>query len=150
MILSSHFFKAITLLAFCFSMLLSTAYGQDGIWHELAKVEYEKKYNKELNENINYPIFSPEIQALEGKTVNVTGYVIPLEIGSDYFVLSAFPFASCFFCGAAGPETVIEVYSTKPLKLTGDDRITVRGRLELNRSDINHLMFMLRDAVLLP
>ncbi|MGF1532155.1 MAG: hypothetical protein ACFCUI_00500 [Bernardetiaceae bacterium] len=126
------------------------AQGQPDLWRELSKVTYEKRYNPEIEENINYPVFGDNIKALDGKMVTVSGYVIPLEIGSDYFVLSAFPFASCFFCGAAGPETVMEVYSAKPFRVTSDARITVRGRLSLNQEDINHLMFMLHDAVLIP
>ncbi|MEM6299908.1 MAG: hypothetical protein AAF740_14565 [Bacteroidota bacterium] len=133
----------------CFFFLLTSSAFSQNLWRELSKVEYEKVYNEEYAANINYPIFSEDITKLEGTKVTVSGYVIPLEVGEDYFILSAFPFASCFFCGAAGPETVIEIYSAKPFKVTSDQRITLSGTLELNRSDLNHLMFKLRDAVLI-
>lgn len=152
MILFKPYSKLVYGVLFSFALFFSVQAQDTGkdLWHELAKVEYEKKYSEEMDANINYPIFGENIKAMEGTKVTVSGYVIPLEIGSNYFVLSAFPFASCFFCGAAGPETVMEVYSAKPFKVTSDERITVQGTLELNYSDVNHLMFMLRDAVLIP
>ncbi len=146
--LSTIFSKKLFAISCFFFLLTSNAFSQN-LWRELSKVEYEKRYNEEFAANINYPIFSEDITKLEGTKVTVSGYVIPLEVGEDYFVLSAFPFASCFFCGAAGPETVIEIYSAKPFRVTSDQRIILNGTLELNRSDLNHLMFKLRDAVLI-
>ena len=51
----------------------------------------------------------------------------------------------CFFCGGAGPETVMEVEASEPVKFQAD-AIYLKGRLELNADDINRLMYKIVDA----
>lgn len=54
-----------------------------------------------------------------------------------------------FFCGGAGPETIAEVsFKVKTDKFDADQFIRVKGKLKLNESDIDHVNFMLVDAVL--
>lgn len=129
---------------------------QDGAivlsWQTLAKVTFEDQYNEELETYISYPLFSPEVQALDGQEVLVSGYVIPLEeTGEDILVLSAFPFSSCFFCGGAGPESVMDI----KLKNSTDNRYKTdqmtrfRGKLRLNDSDLYYLNYILEEAVAL-
>ena len=45
----------------------------------------------------------------------------------------------------AGPETVMEVYSKDSIKYTAE-AIIIRGKLELNDSDVNRLMYILNNA----
>jgi hypothetical protein len=62
-------------------------------------------------------------------------------------VLSAFPYSSCFFCGQAGPESVIEIQFAKQYTgLRMDKIITVRGTLRLNADDILQLNYILEDV----
>ena len=51
----------------------------------------------------------------------------------------------CFFCGGAGPETVMEVYAKTPVKFTSE-AVTLRGKLELNADDVNRLIYSLTEA----
>ena len=51
----------------------------------------------------------------------------------------------CFFCNGAGPETVMEVYAKESIKYTSEP-IIIKGKLELNDSDINRLFYALHDA----
>jgi len=51
----------------------------------------------------------------------------------------------CFFCGGAGPETVMEVEAREPIEYTADP-ITLKGTLHLNPDDINALMYKMTDA----
>jgi hypothetical protein len=53
----------------------------------------------------------------------------------------------CFFCGGAGPETVMDVFATNPVEYSAE-QVTLRGKLELNATDINRLMYALTDAEL--
>ena len=96
---------------------------------------------------VDVPVFSEEIKALEGKEITIKGYIIPVEGYKSHkeFILSAFPYNMCFFCGGAGPETVMEVYSKEPVEYTAE-QVVIRGKLELNSSDINRLMYALNDA----
>jgi hypothetical protein len=66
--------------------------------------------------------------------------------GHKEFVFSAFPYNMCFFCGGAGPETVMEVYAKDEVQFTAE-AITIKGKLKLNDKDINRLIYSLSDVV---
>jgi hypothetical protein len=129
----------------------SSVFAQDAksLWTTLSKVTFKKQYDEMLGFKVDVPIFSPEIKALEGKSVEIRGYIIPVEgyRGQKEFVFSAFPYNMCFFCGGAGPESVMEVVSKESIKYT-TEAITIKGKLDLNASDINRLMYGLKDAEL--
>ncbi|MFK7935533.1 MAG: hypothetical protein AB8G22_18610 [Saprospiraceae bacterium] len=129
---------------------------RDGIvdlnWQILAMVAFEEEYNEELDQYIPYPKFSPTVQALAGKEVYIQGYYIPVDESgdADIVVLSAFPFSACFFCGNAGPESVMDIQLKNKTKLNfkTDDRITFKGKLKLNDSDLYYLNYILEEAEL--
>lgn len=116
-------------------------------WKLLAKVEWSEKYSKEHDEQFYYPKFASEVLAMNGKPVQIKGYVIPVDVETGYFVLSANPFASCFFCGQAGPETIVEL-QMKPggKRFNTDDVVTFKGVLRLNYEDLMHCNYMLENA----
>lgn len=120
---------------------------QTSEWELLSTVEIVMGYDEFMGTEIEKPEFSEQLKDREGTNVTLEGFIIPLEqeTKQDYFVLSRFPYASCFFCGAAGPETVAEVYSEKKFKYT-DERIRVVGKLRLNNNDPLHLFYVLDDA----
>ncbi len=132
------------ILSFAFS---ATAQSSPPLWKTLAKITYKKEYDDLLGFKVDVPVFSDDIKALAGKEVTVKGYIIPTEGYKSHteFIFSAFPYSMCFFCGGAGPETVMEVYSKDPIKYTTDP-IIIKGKLELNDSDVNRLMYILKDA----
>lgn len=118
-------------------------------WELLSTVTWNRAFDEMLGQESELPIFSEQLYEMEGKKVTISGYVIPLEAGAEqqYFVLSRFPYQSCFFCGAAGPETVVEIYPTLPRDdLKPDQKITVTGKLFLNPSDPLHLSFIIKEA----
>ena len=119
------------------------------LWKTLSKITYEKKYDELLGFKVDVPVFADQIKDLEGKIVEVSGYIVPVEGYKSHteFVFSAYPYNMCFFCGGAGPETVMEVTSTEPVKYN-TDRVKLRGKLLLNSDDINRLMYVLVDAEL--
>jgi len=51
----------------------------------------------------------------------------------------------CFFCGGAGPETVMEVEAVEEVAFTAE-QIEIRGILRLNNEDINKLMYRLEEV----
>jgi len=125
-------------------------YSNDNVWSTLAKVTYES--TEDEFGMINLPIFSSEIEAMEGTEITVPGYIIPAGgldavFEPNHFVLSSLPLAACFFCGVGGPETVIEVYLDEPIEYT-DTPIKIKGKLTLNPHDIYQLMYILEDATL--
>ncbi len=123
--------------------------GEDGgLWRILGTLTYEKQYNDMFGFEIDMPVFGEEIKALEGEIVMIRGYIIPVEGYRNHkeFIFSAYPYSQCFFCGAAGPETVMEIYAAEPVRFTSEI-IWLKGRLVLNDNDINHLFYILEDVV---
>ena len=127
--------------------ILIGGYQYSNTWNTLSKVKIERKLDPSLNFEVDFPTFSEEILALNGKEIELEGWMIPLDElrGENYFVLSALPFANCFFCGGAGPETVIEVFTEEKVEFEVD-RIKVKGKLRLNANDPMQLMYILNNA----
>lgn len=119
-------------------------------WKTLSKVNYETRFDELTQFEEEYPIFSKEVEALNGKEITVEGWMIPLDElrGENYFVLSSLPFANCFFCGGAGPETVIEIFSKKQIDFT-EKKIKVTGVLTINADDPLRLMYILNEVRLI-
>lgn len=116
-------------------------------WELLSTVEIVKGYDSFMGAEIDQPKFSEQLILREGKEITLEGFIIPLEQEENqkYFVLSRFPYQSCFFCGAAGPETVVEVYSERTFRIT-DERVRVEGKLKLNDDNPLHLFFILENS----
>ena len=96
---------------------------------------------------VYFPLFKDKQKVLADKQVSITGYIIPIDIEMDLYVLSAFPFSACFFCGAAGPESVMAIYfKSDDLSFKNDERLPLTGNFELNDSDVNELIYILREA----
>lgn len=121
----------------------------ENTWKTLARITYKKEFDELMGFKIDKPVFGDKVKALEGKEVVMKGYIIPVEGYKSHkeFILSAFPYNMCFFCGGAGPETVMEVLAKEPVKYHAD-AIYLKGTLKLNADDINRLMYFLEDAVL--
>ena len=124
---------------------MTNAQNSEANWKTLSKIDYEK--SKDEYGEIFVPKFNAEIRALEGKEIELSGYIIPFEgmFKPDHIIISSLPIASCFFCGGAGPESVAEVYTKEAVKYTAK-KVTVRGKLALNDKDSDQLMYILRDA----
>lgn len=137
------------LLVFCSALMLVSAAApeQSNIWQTLSKITFKKEFDELLGYKVDRPVFSKEVKALEGKEVTVRGYIIPTEgyISPKQFVLSAYPFSSCFFCGGAGPETVMEVTANAAIKYTPNP-VTLKGVLQLNSTDPNRLFYAIEKA----
>jgi hypothetical protein len=120
-------------------------------WNEFARTKFEPKYNEKLGEYLYNPIFTPELKSFVGKEVTIEGYYVPFAPEeATYIVLSKFPMSQCFFCGGGGPESIAEInFLKEPDKFQVDDLITVKGKLQLNVDDMEHVNFILTDAVVI-
>jgi hypothetical protein len=124
---------------------------QNNAWNTLAQVTIRQEKHKTGGYMVDVPSFSTALLLLNGKPITLKGYMIPLqELRQQYqFVFSRYPFALCYFCGAAGIETVVEVRSRQAIKFT-EDNITLKGILKLNPQDTAHLLYILEDAEIIP
>ncbi|MDX5428386.1 MAG: DUF3299 domain-containing protein [Bacteroidota bacterium] len=120
-------------LTFFFLMSTSVLFGQVKLdWRKLSEVTLKEAYQR--NDEIwrLSPTFPESLKSLDGKKVRITGYIIPLDVEGVHFALSAFPFSSCFFCGGAGPETVISIeFADRPREYKVDEVVTLEGILHL-------------------
>ena len=117
-------------------------------WNTLADVKFAPTFSEELGISYDRATFGKWILLFEGKEVKITGYMIPLDGMGVSYVLSRNPNATCFFCGGAGPETVVEL-ELKPSAIGRyplDDYRTFKGILRLNRENIDHLTYVLEEA----
>lgn len=124
--------------------------GEKDIWLKLMKIKWVEKYNRKYKTHMLYPKFNKSVLALDGKTITIEGHLIPTELyagDGKFVVLSALPFKSCYFCGGAGPESVMEVHLKRKRTTFHSKKITFKGRLELNHNDPDHLIYLLKDAV---
>lgn len=124
-------------LLICFCISLSLSAQVDLTWETLAEIEYSYVQNFEANFWYGTPSFSESVKQLEGKEVQIKGYVLPMDVSGEAYVLSAFPFASCFFCGGAGQESVIELrLEDYKQKFETDEYLEFRGILKLNDQEL--------------
>ncbi len=130
---------------------IETEKNPSDMWKTLGKVTFKMKKDDIMGYDVEVPIFSKTVKALAGKTIEIRGYIIPVEgyKQQGYFVFSAYPYNLCYFCGGAGKETVMEVFTKKntTIKYTAKP-ITIKGELVLNSKDVNKLMYLLEDAVI--
>ncbi len=116
-------------------------------WKNLSDVQFTRKLNKEVSMYFLYPSFGQSVKALQGKEIQIKGYIIPVDENENIYVVSAQPMAACFFCGGAGPESIMELqFKNKKQRFKTDEQKTVKGTLQLNPSDIEHLNYILKNV----
>lgn len=116
-------------------------------WDALSDVTFELRYNNDYKMDINYPVFGNNVKKLKGKELYITGYIIPLNPAAGLYAVSKNNFASCFFCGRAGPESIISLkFKTTPRRYKTDEYLTMKGRMELNDSNIRDFIYIFRDT----
>ncbi|MDJ1481382.1 DUF3299 domain-containing protein [Cytophagaceae bacterium DM2B3-1] len=122
---------------------IATTVSSADLWKTLMAVEYKNVPDRYYPQ----PIFSKDLKALAGKRVTLKGFIIPLDEAKKQmnFMLSMVPFSHCFFCGGAGPESVVEVKASTSFDYTAKP-VQVSGVLRLNETDENHLFYILEEA----
>ncbi len=124
---------------------------QTNAWGTLMLTQFEKEYKEDWGMEVDKPIFSPALEAMEGTKIDLHGYIIPIEgrKSQAHFMFSAFPVNMCYFCGKAGPESVIEVFMKDGEKVTfTDEKIWLSGQLKLNAFDPTSSIYVLEQAEL--
>lgn len=135
----------LVLSSFCWASAQTTV-----SWNTFAQVTFHKEYSETFGFEVNVkpPEFSKELMALNGKEIKVNGYVIPVDVELGMYMVSANPFANCFFCGNAGPETVVELFPSSSFpRFSTDQLVTFRGVLQINtQGEMNAVPYQLFQA----
>ncbi len=131
---------------------ISQEFQTDNTWRTLSMVTYKTEFNEDWGMDIEVPQVNPVAMALNGKEIEVEGFIIPLtgKIAQSHLMLSAFPKSMCFFCGAAGPESAMEVFmkDQKEVAFT-PEKVKFRGILHINPRDMNKLLYSMENAVMI-
>ncbi|WP_374539231.1 DUF3299 domain-containing protein [Chitinimonas taiwanensis] len=109
-------------------------------WRLLAQIESVQQGQRMV------PRFDKGISALHKKTVKLQGFMLPLSMteNQSHFILTASP-PSCAFCLPGGPDSVIEVKASVPIKY-GYEPITLSGKFEILQNDPMGLYYRITEA----
>jgi len=122
------------------------------MWQTLGTVDKESTYDESLGMTVDKITVGFLAKSYQGKEITIDGYIIPLtgKISQNHFMLSLYPANMCFFCGAAGPETAMQVFMSNDRKVKySDNKISLKGVLRINEQNSNGLLYTLEEAVIL-
>lgn len=115
---------------------------QGKLWSELSKCKVDYDNNKGT-----FSIhLTPEVKALDGQTITVRGFVLPMD-GSDrtrHFLVSRNT-PVCMYCPPGEPNEVVEVRATRAIPWT-DKLVSVTGKLSLINDEEKALFFRIENA----
>ena len=113
-------------------------------WKLLGQIKYFKKPHKEYGE-VDFPIINTTVKKLDKKKIYMSGFIVPID--NKNYALSKNVFASCFFCGKAGPETIMGIHFKGILpKLKTDQYVTIEGTLRLNDNNVEDWIYNVDDV----
>ncbi|MBB5019395.1 hypothetical protein HNQ59_002696 [Chitinivorax tropicus] len=114
----------------------------DGVvsWKTLAKIEQKQQGDKVI------PVFDKQITDLNNKVVKLQGFMLPLDMNEkqSHFILSSTP-PTCAYHLPGGPDSIIEVKASKPVKFSYDP-VIITGKLTLLKDDPMGMFYRLVDA----
>lgn len=119
------------------------------VWKMFDMLMY--RVTKENGKTVYTPHFPPKLAALDGKTVQLQGYMIPIKSGFRHnkFMLSVLPIHQCIFCGENGIPAMVEIILSGEKKHRISDRpVTIKGKTLLNRKIKDRLEIWIIDAVI--
>ncbi len=96
-------------------------------------------------ETLFIPEFDQSVAALDGKEIEIEGFMFPLvpttdiPDSGDHFLLSSIP-ASCPFFHIYGGQ-IIDVIAVDEIEFDEDEPVRLRGRLELLRDNTDGLFY---------
>ena len=145
--------SSIKTIAFSIAMILASFSGLQGqtilTWDDLGDVTWSEVYDESTGVTHLTGTFGEHLKSFQGKEVIISGYVIPLDAMGLSYALSRTSFAACFFCGQAGPETVMDL-NVKPKSIASyrqkNTLIKFKGTLVLKESNETGLNYTLDFA----
>jgi hypothetical protein len=113
-------------------------------WKLLGDIKYIRKKHATYGE-VEFPQVNLKLKSYHNKTVCLTGFIVPID--SKNYALSKNVFASCFFCGKSGPETITGLKFKGSLpKLKTDTYLTIKGTFKVNETDVDNWIYNIENA----
>lgn len=115
-------------------------------WKQLARIDFVKKKDKAFGE-VMFPVINASLKTKQGKKIVAKGFIVPID--NKTYALSKNVFAQCFFCGNAGPETIMGLkFKGKTPKLKTDQYVTIEGNFRYNDSNVEDWIYHIDNAVI--
>ncbi|WP_421921147.1 hypothetical protein [Marinifilum sp.] len=124
----------------------------DKVWDVLLNdVKIRYFYSLTYETLLPRPKFGKELKRLDGQSLKVKGFFLPVNITGNIFVLSYNPMNTCFFCTGDGLQTIIELnvspeHLQRFKRLKTDDYFEIEGKLRLNTKDSEHLIYIMDEV----
>jgi hypothetical protein len=124
----------------------------DKVWDLLLNdVKIKYFYSLKYDALLPKPKFGEELKKLNGQSVTLRGFFLPVDITGNVFVLSYNPMNMCFFCTGDGLQTIIELnvmpeHLQRFKRLKTDNYFEVKGKLKLNADNYEHLIYILDNV----
>ena len=113
-------------------------------WKLLGEIKYMKKKHASYGE-VDFPIINTKLKKLAKKTIVMSGFIVPID--NKNYALSKNVFASCFFCGKSGPETIMGIkFKGATPKLKTDTYLTIKGTFRPNEDDVENWIYNCENA----
>ena len=113
-------------------------------WKLLGEIKYMKKKHPSYGE-VDFPIINTKLKKLAKKTIVMSGFIVPID--NKNYALSKNVFASCFFCGKSGPETIMGIkFRGATPKLKTDTYLTIKGTFRPNEDDVEDWIYNCDNA----
>ena len=111
-------------------------------WDALSKIDWV------LEDGDYLAKFTQEIERLDGKTVEIMGFMFPLSAnpdGTKEFLLSANPVSGCFFCAPGSSNSLVMIYPESKIDFQFD-AVVLEGTLELVPDDFYGLVYQMKNV----
>lgn len=116
-------------------------------WSLLGKIKYENRPHTDYPDGVMYPQVNDELKAKKGKKITISGFIIPID--NENYALSKNVFAQCFFCGQAGPETIMGIkFKDLKKRLKTDQYVTLEGTFRYNETDVEDWIYHIENAII--
>jgi len=118
-------------------------------WNTLAMVNMESKFDDMMGMIIKTATPTPIAEKLNAQELEIRGYIIALAAKTElsHFMFSRYPQNMCFFCGAAGPESAMQVFMKEGHKVDYTaDKVIIKGTLNIQKGDPSGLIYTLTNA----
>jgi hypothetical protein len=113
-------------------------------WKLLGEIKYMKKKHASYGE-VDFPVINTKLKKLAKKTIVMSGFIVPID--NKNYALSKNVFASCFFCGKSGPETIMGIkFKGATPKLKTDTYLTIKGTFRPNEDDVEDWIYNCDNA----
>jgi hypothetical protein len=116
-------------------------------WKLLGQIKFVQKPHPDYPEGVMFPVINSTLKTKGKKKIVMSGFIIPIDNTS--YALSKNVFASCFFCGGAGPETIMGIqFKGATPRLKTDQYVTLEGTFRYNDDNVEDWIYHIENAVI--